>query len=82
VGRHPAADVKIEEVFAARKHCVLDWDDNLECHLLNVWGRNGIYLNGTLVHMGAEPLPLSAGDELRIGGTSMRYEEAIELGPV
>jgi pSer/pThr/pTyr-binding forkhead associated (FHA) protein len=80
VGRHPAADVNIEEVFAAQKHCELIWDDNLACHLLIVYGRNGIYLNGTLVHMEAGPLPLSAGDELRIGGISMRYEEAIERG--
>jgi pSer/pThr/pTyr-binding forkhead associated (FHA) protein len=82
VGRRPSADVKIEEVFAAGQHCALDWDDNLACHLLEVWGPNGIYLNGTLVHMGPERLPLSVGDELRIGGISMRYEEAIERGSV
>jgi pSer/pThr/pTyr-binding forkhead associated (FHA) protein len=77
VGRHEAADVKIGEIFAAPRHCALDWDDRLACHLLKVWGRNGVTVNGTMVHAEAEPRPLSAGDELRIGGTSLRYEEAI-----
>jgi pSer/pThr/pTyr-binding forkhead associated (FHA) protein len=70
------ADVEIDEIFAARRHCALDWDDNLQCHLLSVWGRNGVSVNGTIVHAGTEPRPLFAGDEVRIGGVSMRYEVA------
>jgi pSer/pThr/pTyr-binding forkhead associated (FHA) protein len=78
VGRHPAADVKIEEIGAARQHCALDWDDHLACHLLDVWGVNGVSMNGTLLRQGAEPRPLSAGDEICIEDTSLRYEEANE----
>lgn len=73
---HP--DIEIGEIGAAPRHCVLDWDDHLACHRLMVWGRNGVRVNGALVFAEAEPRLLSAGDELRIGSTSLRYEEAVE----
>jgi pSer/pThr/pTyr-binding forkhead associated (FHA) protein len=77
VGRSKTAHVEIEEIFAARSHCVMDWDDHLGRHLLSVWGINGVSVNGTMVHAGTEPRPLFAGDELRIGGASLLYVEAI-----
>jgi predicted component of type VI protein secretion system len=78
VGRSKTADVEIEEIFAARSHCALDWDDNLKCHLLSVWGPNGVSVNGTFLPVGTERRPLSAEDELRIGGVSLRYEGVSE----
>jgi len=78
VGRSEMADVVIEDVFAARRHCALDWDDHLACHALSVWGPNGVSVNGPLLHAGTESRQLSAGDELRIGGVSLRYERAAE----
>jgi hypothetical protein len=78
VGRSERADVEIAEILAARSHFALDWDDHLGCHLLSVWGPNGVNVNGAIVHAGTEPRPLSAGDELRIGGISMRYEGGAE----
>ena len=78
VGRSEAANVEIDEIFAARRHCALDWDERRACHLLSVWGINGVSVNGTLIHAGKEPRPISAGDELRIGGVSLRYERVAE----
>jgi hypothetical protein len=78
VGRSKMADVEIEEIFAARSYCALDWDDNLKCHLLSVWGPNGVSVNGAFLPVGTERRPLSAEDELRIGGVSLRYEGVSE----
>jgi len=78
VGRSETADVEIDEILAARRHCALDWDERRACHLLSVWGPNGVSVNGTLIHAGKEPRPISAGDELRIGGVSLRYESVAE----
>ena len=67
-------DIAIGDVLAAPRHCVLDWDPQLACHRLTVWGVNGVSVNGMLVIANAESRPLSAGDELRIGQTSLWYE--------
>jgi hypothetical protein len=34
--------------------------------------------DGFVLHAGTEPRPISAGDELSIGGVSLRYERLIE----
>jgi hypothetical protein len=78
VGRSETVDVEIEEIFAARRHCALYWDERLGCHLLTVWGINGVGVNEIMVYAGTESRPLSAGDELRIGGASLWYEQVIE----
>ncbi|HEY8461793.1 MAG TPA: FHA domain-containing protein [Blastocatellia bacterium] len=77
-GRNLAVDVYIAERFAAQRHFVLDWDDQLERHPLSVWGINGLILNGTFLPQGTERRPLSVGDELRIGGVSLRHESVSE----
>jgi hypothetical protein len=69
-------DVQIGELSAAGRHCVLDWDDASACHRLSVWGMNGVSVNGTLVLPEGDPRLLSAGDELLIGNTSLRYERS------
>jgi hypothetical protein len=78
VGRSETADVNISEIFAARRHCALDWDERLACHALSVWGPNGVSVNGTIFHAGTELLPMSVGDEFRIGNVSLRCERVAE----
>jgi pSer/pThr/pTyr-binding forkhead associated (FHA) protein len=78
VGRADTADVKIDEIFAARRHCALDWSDRQACHLLSVWGPNGVGVNGASLPSGTEPRPMSAGDEICVGGVSLRYERVAE----
>src|SRR5262245_17652063 len=78
VGRSERADVEIAEILAARSHCALDWDDRPGRHLLSVWGPNGVSVNGAIVQAGTEPRPLSAGDEIRVGDVSLRYEGITE----
>jgi pSer/pThr/pTyr-binding forkhead associated (FHA) protein len=76
VGRSETADVNISEIFAARRHCALDWDERLECHLLSVWGPNGVGVNGAIFR--GETKPLSAGDKFRIGDVYLWYERVAE----
>jgi predicted component of type VI protein secretion system len=78
VGRTKTADVEISEIFAAPNHCALDWDERLACHVLSVWGPNGVSVDGTFLPEESESRPLSTGDELRLGDVSLRYERSHE----
>ncbi len=74
-------DVEIFELEAAPRHCVLDWDEQHDSHVLTVCGINGLRLNNELVFDGDEPRVLLDGDQIRIGATTLVYAHSPQNSP-
>ena len=66
-------DVELNEVAAAPRHCVINWNEEHKSHLLSVIGINGVYLNEKFLSSSNEPRTLQEGDEIRIGETTLVY---------
>ena len=76
VGRSTTADIRLSESAASRSHFAIVWDLGVAAHVAEDWGHpNRILLNGVVVAPRARSV-LRVGDELRLGDTVLRYENA------
>lgn len=72
IGRDATNEVVLKDVRASRQHARIEYDTTLGKHVLyDPSSRNGTFLNDVRV---AEPVALKAGDLIRIGRTTLRYE--------
>jgi pSer/pThr/pTyr-binding forkhead associated (FHA) protein len=69
-GRSSEADVKIDDPLVSSKHCRFSLkNDRLE--IIDLDSKNGIYLNGIRI----DQCELFIGDEIKMGGATLRLEE-------
>lgn len=68
IGRHPKNNVTLQDPRISSFHCKLE-RDGAEWSLVDLKSRNGVYVNNTRV----ERARLKANDEIRIGGTKVKY---------
>ena len=70
LGRTAAVDLQLESEEVSRSHCQLTRMDD-EYTVEDLQSRNGIYLNGLMVHAAV----LRDGDELQVGDVVLVYHE-------
>ncbi len=70
IGRSPTADIVIVDDKASRLHCGIR-KENDSFHIKDLNSKNGTYVNNEIIHS-AE---LSTGDRIRIGSTSIVFED-------
>jgi pSer/pThr/pTyr-binding forkhead associated (FHA) protein len=73
VGRHPACDATIDSQMVSLRHCILSQDAD-EVVVMDLDSTNGTWINGRRVERGR----LKLGDEMVIGRTPYRVEDASE----
>ena len=76
LGRSRGADLRLEGKDLRRFHAVLRRSDSGEWRLYDVFGRGGVWVNGSAVPR--DGLALSSGDAIRLGGCSLRFLDADE----
>jgi len=69
IGRDPSCDIVLYDTKVSRSHARLDCSPAV-CSLVDLGSANGTQLNGERIDQGR----LSAGDVIRIGGASLRFE--------
>ena len=79
LGRDTAADVVLQDSSGqvSRRHARIRLSDGAAV-LEDLDSTNGTYLNGQRI---AEPRPLSAGDQIKIGDSTLEFTPAPDLGP-
>lgn len=76
LGRSRGADLQLEGKDVRRFHAVLRRTEDGDWRIFDVFGRGGVWVNGTAVSRSG--LPLKNGDAVRIGGASLRFLDADE----
>jgi len=71
VGRHPNNVIQLLDTIVSKEHCVIEQQGNLMM-LRDLGSMNGTYVNGQRVS-GSRVLHL--GDEIRLGSTTMQYDD-------
>jgi pSer/pThr/pTyr-binding forkhead associated (FHA) protein len=74
LGRSLSADVEIDDATVSRRHALIVRQDG-QTLLLDDSSRNGTWHNGIRVQRAV----LSDGDEIDLGGVSLRYVEVVEI---
>lgn len=75
VGRAPECDISIKDTKASRNHCEIRiWDGDYI--LKDLKSRNGTQVNG----IRSEVAVLAKGDQIRIGDTTIHFEEKAPMG--
>ena len=69
VGRHPAADIRVDSPMISRRHCCLAVV-NSRVLIRDLGSRHGVRVNGVVV----EEAEVHAGDEVAIGHLIYRFE--------
>lgn len=72
IGRDPASDVIIGTAGTSRTHAMIRRDMSGACILSDAGSRNGTLVNGLPI---TTPVPLQHGDEIRIGGEAILFEQ-------
>ena len=76
IGRSRSADVCIRQKKVRRVHAVLKRGDNGVWRVFPVFGRSGVFVNGTAVtSLGC---PIRSGDRLTLGQTALRFQVAAQ----
>ncbi len=70
IGRRPDCDVVLRDDAVSGHHARIAWDGDM-WQVEDLLSTNGTYLNDERVHA---PVPLHAGDAVRIGNTTWRLE--------
>jgi pSer/pThr/pTyr-binding forkhead associated (FHA) protein len=70
IGRGQDNHVIVDDPFASSNHAVITWRENA-WWIEDLNSHNGTFLNGELV---ARPSPLTAGDRINIGKTTLRFD--------
>ncbi|MEZ4288559.1 MAG: FHA domain-containing protein [Polyangiales bacterium] len=76
LGRHPLNTHQILDRVVSKEHCIIDRVDGSYV-LRDLGSLNGTYINGTRVREQV----LHTGDEIRIGSTSIKFDEAPQAPP-
>ena len=76
LGRSRSADLQLEGKDVRRFHAVLRRTEDGAWRLFDVFGRGGVWVNGSAVPR--EGMPLKSGDAIRLGGTALRFLDADE----
>ncbi|MCY1021238.1 FHA domain-containing protein [Pyxidicoccus sp. MSG2] len=71
IGRSPGMDLFLDDRAATRTHCIIDTLGDGTLLLRDAGGANGTFLNGKCI----KESPLSVGDEIRVGKTTLRVED-------
>ncbi len=73
IGRDESCVLRIPDRRVSRRHLQIAYDRRRDTHFaLDVGSANGVTVNGQRLVRGAEQ-PLDDGDEIRIGGSRLRY---------
>ena len=70
MGRAPDNTLVMHDAFASAHHLLLIWREG-QWWIEDLDSHNGTYLNGERLR---RPMPLAAGDEIRVGETKLRFE--------
>lgn len=77
VGRSPAVEIEIHEIFAARRHFAIVWDEVQGAHCIITWSVNPVFVNGVELERNADSLKkLEPGDLILLGDTVFVYDRA------
>jgi hypothetical protein len=68
LGRHPKNDVTVQDARVSSFHCKLE-RDGAEFAIVDLKSRNGTFVNNARI----ERVRLKSGDEIRLGGTKIKY---------
>jgi len=69
-GRDPAADIRLDDTLASRRHAEVRWRDDESWEVADLGSRNGVMRNGERI---TTTTPLADGDQIQIGGQVFRY---------
>lgn len=72
IGRDPSSDVVVGGLGTSRTHAMIRRDMSGACILSDSGSRNGTLVNGLPI---STPVVLQHGDEIRIGGETLRFEQ-------
>lgn len=72
IGRLPDNDVVVSDPHVSRRHCTLIVHANQAVELHDTASKNGVLLNGERL---IGPTRLKAGDQIRMGGSVLVFEE-------
>ncbi len=75
IGRSRSCDIRLTLPDVSREHCLIRQHDG-KLHIVDMGSRNGTHVNGKNVQE-TGPVPLSNGDEVRIGGFVLKV--AVEV---
>ncbi|MDP6981431.1 MAG: FHA domain-containing protein [Myxococcota bacterium] len=74
IGRNPSMDIAIPDDGISREHAIISYEEpDAEFVIEDLQSTNGTKVNGKRVRSAT----LSAGDQLRIGHTTFRFELAV-----
>jgi pSer/pThr/pTyr-binding forkhead associated (FHA) protein len=72
VGRNPANEIHLTELYMARAHFALDWDvSRAQFTLVDYGSVNGVLVNGEFISADRTLVP---GDIIQVGSTTMVFE--------
>ena len=72
IGRAPDNTLVIHDAFASAHHLLLIWREG-QWWIEDLDSHNGTFLNEERLR---RPMPLAAGDEIRVGETKLRFESS------
>ena len=70
LGREEACDIVVRDAEVSRRHIQITWEDDIFM-IQDLGSTNGSFLNGTQL---STPTPLSNGNSIGLGQTSLRFE--------
>ena len=75
IGRDASCTIAIPDEHVSRRHLQIVYDRRRDRHFaVDVGSSNGVFVNGARIERGTERV-LEDGDEIRIGHSSLRYDE-------
>lgn len=78
-GRSPASDVFLNDVYIARRHFEIRWNDQMSTHEIVSYDHpNALRVNGAPLS-GAKPHLLEIGDTLEVGRLRLKYIKLPEI---
>lgn len=78
IGRHPAQDIQILDRVVSKAHAVIEHDGSGGYYLRDVGSRNGTVVSGIRLQDPAARHFLREGDEIVLGGTTLRFVASAE----
>lgn len=80
LGRASTSDICIADERLSRMHCLFEPNGSGGVNVIDLASANGTIVNGKMV--GGEPMPLSKGDEIEVGGSVLKVvaDGEVEMG--
>ena len=76
LGRHPHADVDLDNPFVSRKHAIIEYSDS-GYTIIDLGSKNGTFVNGA--RLGDEPRPLKGGEIIEFGKGQVRAKFSVGI---